>query len=142
MVKKAADYKGFLRLQLDILEEIYNITVSQSQALDNGDDVLLGKLLKKRQKRIEKLASMGKYPDVLENIGKDEETLSLEESIQPLQAKICSANNNNTGKAERLKNEMGAALAKLKLGKRALQTGYCRTTPQRFGYFIDKKIGK
>lgn len=139
---KPLRYMDFLKMKQSILEDIYNNSVEQSDALERKDYALLEKLLKARQNDIEKFGQIREYLKEYHSVEKNEETEKLEQSIRFLVQEVININGTNTNEAVNQKNDIAEMLRNIKLGKCAIRNGYYKKIPQRYGYFIDKKIGK
>ena len=132
-------YKNLLQRRLNILESIHKNTIAQSQALENKDDVLLGKLLKECEEHIKsftQLMSLSEEPPAEE---KDDEAVHKEHAIDSLLREIVSINGDNAKKVEELKNDIADNIKNLKISRNFVQNSGLNLS-QQFGYFIDKKI--
>lgn len=142
MLSTKPPYEDFLKLKLAILEKIRDNTAAQSGALEREDYIGLGQLLKDRQNCIERLGllmeSSAEYGTAL----KTGEAKSLENDISAVVQAVLGMDNANRKKAEKQKGEMADRLRSLKLGRSAISSGYFKRMPQRYGYFIDKKVGR
>lgn len=142
MASTALQYGDFLKIKLRVLEDIRKNTAEQSDALESLNYDLLGKLLEKRQRQIAELDRIAQSLKACAGMVKDAETKSMEQYIGLLIQEINDTNDLNIKKVESLRYDTAGKLKSLKLGKSALQNGYFKRMPQRYGYFIDKKVGK
>jgi len=138
----SVSYIESLKKKLNILRDIYKNTLDQFEALEKKDLNLLGKLLSDRQNRIEELRQIMNCPKDFKMGEKSEEIEKLERDIDHLFHVIIDSSITNLRIAEKQKNEIGEAIKNLKMGRYAIFSGYFKKMPQRYGYFIDKKIGK
>jgi hypothetical protein len=130
----------FLKNKIKILNEIYNNTIQQSSALENKDYHILETLSEVQQKNVEnfiELMGSKNYSN-----GTNEEIIKLEQDINHLYKKTIEMINNNQENAKNQKEEISNLLKNVLMGRNAIRNGYFKRMPQRYGYFIDKKIGK
>lgn len=141
MNSTALRYMDFLKMKLRVLEDIRKNTAEQSDALEKKDYDLLGKLLKGRQEYVEKFEQIMRHSSDYDLAEKNEETEKWEQAIRFLIREVVNITHANMKAAENQKNDMAGVIRNLNLGKHALQDGYFKKMPQRYGYFIDKKVG-
>lgn len=134
-------YMDFLKAKIEILEYIYNNTAGQLDALERKDYGMLGKLLEERQGYVQNLAEIMQHIRDFEEVRKNEEIMQLEQNICLLVQKLENINNDNLKKAENLKDELASIIRNLNLSRNAIRNGYFKKMPQRYGYYIDKKVG-
>jgi len=135
-------YKRHLKIKLEATERINNNLILQCEALKSNNIKLLGKLLKRQQRNIDKLKQIEKSYLLSCNFEKDAEIKQLENSVDSLFEVAIKTIILNISNAEKLKNELAISIYNLKVNRNAIKNGYFKKGYQQHGYFIDKKIGK
>jgi HAMP domain-containing protein len=142
MSRDLSAYRDNLRQKLQILQAILTVSERQAQALAAQEEGL-GELLKERQGYLEDLArarAAGRVqagPDE----AKDEETRQLETTFRRLLQATVELSQATLASAQQKKSCYAGQIRKLQLNRQAIREGYFKRAPQRYGYFIDKKIG-
>ncbi len=140
MNSTALRYADFLQKKREILESIHQNTIAQSQALESKDDDLLEKLLKERGESIKSFAQIMCLSKEIFREDKDDEIIKKEQEIDSLVQNILRINGVNAEKAESRKSDIAGDIKKLKLSRNPMRNKFFKKMPQRFGYFIDKRI--
>lgn len=134
-------YSEFLKNKYKILQGIYKNTLEQTAAIDKKDYSSLARLLNERESLITSLKLMTEHSDEDKCKCTNEENIEFQKQIDILYNEIREVFWSNAEKAESQKDEIAAEIRHLRLGKSAIVNGYFKKMPQRYGYFIDKKLG-
>jgi len=130
----------FLNLKLNLLDQIYENTLQQTNAIDNKDEQALEKLLQLRQELMDQVDRI----DIAfgQTGGVSEEEQHIKKMIKDKLQLIYAQNQQNLLKAEQYKKELSNEIYHMNQGKKALAEGYFKPYSQAYGYYVDKKIGK
>jgi len=131
----------FLKNKYQMLQDIYKNTLEQSDAIDKKDYSSLERLLNEREAMINSLRLMLEHSDEEKCNYTNEENTKFQQQNDTLYKEISGLFKSNAEKAESQKDEIAAEIRHLRLGKSAIVNGYFKKMPQRYGYFIDKKLG-
>ncbi|SHJ67158.1 hypothetical protein [Paramaledivibacter caminithermalis] len=142
---------GLLEDKLDLLNQIYDLTILQYEKIEEDSIEKLLSLINSKQIRIEKIKNIDtRYSDILEkNFGKKLCQLNLKDNLilrlkdkedktKELAAKIYEIEQNNKHILIKKMDEVKRQLKGCKTGKK-VTSGYYKIPTQAGGYFIDKK---
>lgn len=141
-VLKHIDY---LQKKISILQDICENSISQANTLKREDYNLLGTLLVDRQSyldNLENLALTVDYNTEGYDFEKNTEIIELNQNISFLLNKIITISSTVLEKTRNEKKITANMVLQLQLRQKAIREGYFKKVPQRYGYFIDKRISK
>jgi len=132
-------YKSKLREKIAVLQRVNENLLQQHKAIASKDTILLGKLLKRQQKNIDRLNHIDRLLYDEPESDRDVDYKEYEAVIETMLKDAIQTVDFNITTAEGFKNIIGESLCRLKINGNALKNSYFSKGMQQFGYFIDKR---
>ncbi len=141
--EKTAKYYKLLQDKMKIVDEIYQNTIKQTQAIEDIDDTRLVKLLKERQRHIDNIDKLETLiKELSDKIKVNDDILFIQKDINQKFRTIYNQDTKNMEGVHRIKDTFKKDIDHIIIGKKAINKGYYKEGIQAHGYFIDHKIGK